>query len=70
MSNWKTVFTSDKAYQAEIVCGVLNDRGIHAVVVNKQDRSYRFGHVEVNVDQDSILPAIKIIEDEIKWKDE
>ena len=70
MNNWKTVFTTNNTYRAEIVSGVLIDRGIQAVVINKQDTSYKFGLIEVNVAQDSILQALKIIEDEINWKDE
>ena len=70
MSNWQSVFTTDQVYQADIVKGVLADRGIRAVVVNKQDTVYKFGHIEVNVDRDSVLKAIKIIKEEIRWEDE
>ena len=55
MSNWQSVFTTDQVYQADIVKGVLADRGIQAVVVNKQDTAYKFGHIEVNVGRDSVL---------------
>lgn len=70
MNSWQTVFTTDKYHQAEIVKNVLSDRDIQAVIINKQDTSYKFGTIEVNVDQNSVLRAIKIIEEEIKWNDE
>jgi len=70
VSSWHTVYTTDKSYQADIVKDVLMDRGVQAVIVNKQDTSYKFGTIEVNVDQDSVMRAKKIIEEEIKWDDE
>ena len=46
--NWVVVYSSDKAWQAEIAKQVLDDNGIEAVVINKQDSSYHsFGFVEV-----------------------
>jgi len=69
VNSWQTVFTTTQLYQADIVKNVLAHRGIQAVIINKQDTAYKFGNIEVNVSQDSVLMAIKIIED-IKWKDE
>jgi broad specificity phosphatase PhoE len=46
-NTWTLVYSSNKPWQAEIAKQVLNDHGIEAVVVNKQDSNYLFGEVEV-----------------------
>lgn len=68
MSQWQTVFKTDKAYQAEIVNSVLIDNNIHAVIINKQDSSYHFGFYEVSVGQEDVLDAMQIIENDINFK--
>jgi len=50
--NWVSIFSSDKPWQAEIAKQILFENGIEAVIINKQDSSYRlFGDVEVYVSQ-------------------
>ena len=39
-------------------------------VFNKQDHAYKFGSIDVMVDPDSVMRAIKIIEEEIKFDHE
>ena len=68
MSQWQTIYKTEKPYQAEIVKGILNDRGINSVIVNKQDSSYHFGFYEVNVERENVLEAIQIIENDINFK--
>jgi hypothetical protein len=68
MSNWQKVYTSLIGHQAEIVKGVLETYGIPAVVINRKDSSYHFGHVEVLVPADNTIEALKIISDEIDFK--
>ncbi len=68
MSQWQTIYKTEKAYQAEIVKGILHERGINSVIINKQDSSYHFGFYEVNVERDQVLKAIQIIENDINFK--
>lgn len=47
---WEKIYSTSRQYEAEIVAGKLEDAGIKAVIVNKQDSSYRsFGDIEVHV---------------------
>ncbi len=67
MTGWKKVFESRIMHEAEIVKGVLIDNNINAVLINKKDSSYHFGNYEVMVEQENIIKAIKIIQDEIRF---
>ncbi len=67
MGSWKKVFDTERMHEAEIVKGVLMENDIHAVVVNKKDSYYKFGHYEVMVEIEQLLKAIKIIQDEIQF---
>ncbi len=50
MENWYRIFSTDQAYRAEIIRGVLEENEIPVVLVNKQDSSYVFlGEVEIYV---------------------
>ena len=54
----------------EIVKDVLVNAGLQAVVFNKQDYAYKFGSLRVMVNPDSVMPALKIIEEEINFEHE
>ncbi len=45
----------------EIVKDVLQEQGINAVVINKQDSSYLFGEIEVYVLKSDALRAVNLI---------
>lgn len=69
MATWKRVYKTKDRVKAEIVKDVLEDRGISAVLVNKQDSSYVIlGEFEIHVPVDNIMEAIKIINDDINFK--
>lgn len=70
MSTWQTVFQSSNPHQTEIVKDILVNAGLQAVVFNKQDYAYKFGTLEVKVNPDSVIRALKIIEDEISFDHE
>ncbi len=70
MSNWQTVFKTTIPHQAEIVKDVLINKGVTAIVFNLQDHAYKFGGLEVRVNPDGVIKALKIIEEEIKFGDE
>ena len=69
MNKWAVVYKSTISSRAEIVKGVLTERGFDAVIVNKKDSTLHLDHgqIEVQVSKDRVLEAIKIIENEITF---
>lgn len=59
--NWIKIYTSTDFYKAEIVRQVLIDHEIEAVLMNKQDTSYKFGEIHVNVPSAHSQEALEII---------
>lgn len=60
--NWVKIFASSNFYQSEMVKQSLAGHDIEAIVLNKQDSSYRgFGDIEVYVHQNDFSNAIEII---------
>jgi len=69
MKDWQKVFSSKNPFQAELVRDILEGNDFQAITLNKQDSAYGvFGEVEVYVPRISVLPALKIIKDEISFK--
>ena len=60
-SEWVKIYTSNQFFKSEIVKQVLVDNEIEAVIVNKQDSSYKFGEVEVHIRQEDFQKALEII---------
>jgi uncharacterized protein len=59
---WEKVYSTSRQYEAEIIAGKLEDAGIKAVIVNKQDSSYRaFGEVEIHVPRTFVSRAKEIL---------
>lgn len=58
---WIKIYTSTDFYKAEIVRQVLIDHDIEAVLMNKQDTSYKFGEVHVNIPSIHFQKASEII---------
>ena len=60
--NWIKAFQSEQMIQAELAREVLDQNGIAAVIVNKQDSSYPiFGMCEVHVLASDLAQAQTII---------
>ena len=64
---WNKVYFSEQLYQAEIVKGVLEENGIKAVIVSKQDNAYHLGVHEVQVSSEEVIKALKIVNDDISF---
>lgn len=60
-SNWVKIYTSSQFFKSEIVKQVLIDHEIDAIILNKQDSSYKFGEVEVHIHQNNFDKALAII---------
>ncbi|MCF6352753.1 MAG: DUF2007 domain-containing protein [Cyclobacteriaceae bacterium] len=57
-------------YRAEIVKDILDQKEINAIILNKKDSAYHiFGQLEVHVKAESVINALKIIEDDIKFEE-
>ena len=70
MGNWSKVYESKKPYRAEMVMDILEQEGIKAIVLDRKDSAYYiFGQLEVHVKAEEVLNALKIIEDDIKFKE-
>lgn len=61
MNNWIKVYSNSQYFKSEIVKQVLIDHEIEAVIMNKQDSSYKFGMVEVHVEESHADQAKQII---------
>lgn len=67
MTKWQCIYSTAEPYRAEIIKSILEEKEISAVIVNKRDANYHFGQLEIHVNPDNVIRAIKIIEDEIKF---
>ncbi|WP_296621556.1 hypothetical protein [Marivirga sp.] len=68
MKNWKTVYKTDKLYQAQIVKDYLQNKDLQPIIVDKKDFAYQLGYYEIVVTVDEVMRAIKLIEDDIKFE--
>lgn len=59
--NWIKLLTTTNPIEAEIIKQMLEAHDIPAVVMNKQDSSYRFGQVELYVHQSEAETAKMLI---------
>ncbi|HOP04751.1 MAG TPA: DUF2007 domain-containing protein [Tenuifilaceae bacterium] len=61
---WVLVFSTAAQYQAEIVKQMLENNGLEAIVMNKQDSSYpMLGEADVLVSEEHEKKARKLIEE-------
>ncbi len=59
---WTKIYTTDQAYQADIIIELLDENGINGVIMNKRDSSYvAFGNIEVFVSGENKDKALEII---------
>jgi len=68
MAKWKKVFEVGSPVRAEIVKGVLEERGILALIIDKKESVYQIhGYYEVLVPEDQVFRAVNIIKNEITF---
>lgn len=68
MKNWTKVFEDQNQIRVEIVKGVLEDKGVAAVILNKKESVYQvIGAYEVLVPTDQTLYALQLIQHEISF---
>ena len=67
--NWGRVYNTKQMIRAEIAREILEQNGIAAVIVNKQDSSYPiFGMCEVHVPVSDLAQAQTILENAEAFK--
>ena len=68
MAKWHKVYATSSPVRAEIVKGVLAEKGITAVIINKKESVYQIhGNYEIMASDDQVLQAINIITHEITF---
>jgi hypothetical protein len=68
MENWIRVFEDQNQIRAEIVKGVLEEKGVPAVVLNKKETVYQLnGTYQVLVPGDQAILALQLIQHEISF---
>lgn len=60
---WVLILSST-SLQVDLMCALLREQGVNAVVINKQDSSYMFGESELYVQQDEVIRAKTILNEE------
>lgn len=68
MENWIRVFEDQNQIRAEIVKGLLEEKGVPAVVLNKKESVYQLhGTYQVLVPNEQALFALQLIQNEIEF---
>ncbi|HPC97530.1 MAG TPA: DUF2007 domain-containing protein [Bacteroidales bacterium] len=58
---WAKVFESSEDIKIEIARILLEENDIESVIINKKDRSYRFGENELYVHRDNVIKAKQLL---------
>ena len=59
---WQTIYKTENQQRAEMVKTILEEKGFQPVVINKKDSAYLFGLMEVQVNVEEVLEAIRELE--------
>lgn len=65
---WKKVFSSNQIHKIILVEQLLTEHNIHNVRMNKQDSAYLIGQIEIFVNQEDVLIASNIINNNISFE--
>jgi len=69
--NWLKVATYTDTLIGELNKQLLEEQGIAAVLINKQDSSFKVGRIELFVHEDNEVAALELLAaDEIEGDDE
>lgn len=60
--DWKKIYASTDFFHIELVRQVLDEHNIPAVIINKQDSSYRFGLIFLYTHENNEDEALALIE--------
>jgi type III secretory pathway lipoprotein EscJ len=62
--NWQQIYSSSQEHKVKIVQALLEEHGIQSIAVNKKDRAYLFGTIELYVHPDHVIRAMQIVKKE------
>ena len=60
---WVICYQADEEYMAELVVKLLENHGLHPVMMDHRDSEFRVGNVEVYISPQEREKALKIIEE-------
>lgn len=63
---WVQIWSESKEYVAELLRQRLEDNGIPVLLINKQDRNYLFGEIELHVKGEDVIRAKYVCKDHFK----
>lgn len=64
---WTNIYSTPDPVEAALLVGKLSAHGIQVVVLDKLDSAYgTFGGKELYVQREAVMPALKILQDEIR----
>jgi len=58
-----SIYSTGNPIAAEIIRQMLEESGIPALIMNKQDSFYRFGDIELYTHRDNVIRAKKLIQE-------
>ena len=61
--DWKKIKTFDTLFQAELIREILEEQGVHAVVLNNRDSMFLIGDIELYVPEEQEKKALAIIDE-------
>lgn len=67
MRDWQVIYRDSQEYRIDIVKAVLDNNGYTSVKINKTVSTHGLGNFELLVAADSVLRAIKLIKEEIRF---
>lgn len=62
MADWAVVYTTNVETHAELMRQMLVSNDISVRLLNKQDRLYLFGEIELSVKGENVITARRLIE--------
>jgi len=61
--DWALIYSATDELMIEMVKQILEENRIEAVILNKKDRAYLFGDLELYVNRDSVIRAKSVIKE-------
>jgi hypothetical protein len=60
---WVKIFETPEELQIEMARQALEEKDIDSVIINKKDRVYRIGEIELYVHRDNVIRAKQTLKD-------
>jgi hypothetical protein len=61
--DWALIYSATDELMIEMVKQILEENQIESVILNKKDRAYLFGDLELYVNRDSVIRAKSVIKE-------